>query len=57
MKHADSKKKLSSEEHEELLGILKTRFEKNLVRHKGIQWDEVAARHAAAGAWGEIAAA
>lgn len=39
-----TKKKLSSEEREELLGILKTRFEKNMVRHKGIDWPKVQAR-------------
>lgn len=37
----NSKKKLSSEESEELLKILKTRFEKNMSRHKGIQWADI----------------
>ncbi|XZF15739.1 DUF4256 domain-containing protein [Chitinophagaceae bacterium MMS25-I14] len=36
-----NKKKLSSQEHGELLGILKSRFEKNTSRHKGIDWDSV----------------
>lgn len=35
------KKELSQEQTEELLGILKTRFEKNMNRHKGIKWAEV----------------
>ena len=39
-----SKKKLSSEEREELLKILKTRFEKNMDRHKGIKWADVEAK-------------
>ena len=34
-------KKLSQEQQEELLGILKTRFEKNLIRHKGLEWAKV----------------
>jgi hypothetical protein len=36
-----SKKKLSSSETQELLKILKSRFEKNMSRHKGLQWDTV----------------
>jgi hypothetical protein len=35
------KKELSSKQSEELLKTLKTRFEKNLNRHKGIEWTEV----------------
>ncbi len=35
------KKKLSPEQREELLRALKVRFEKNLNRHKGIEWDDV----------------
>ena len=38
------KKELSSEQREELLGTLKSRFEKNMDRHKGIQWTNVQAR-------------
>ena len=30
--------KLSSAQHQELLSILKARFEKNMTRHKGIDW-------------------
>jgi len=36
-----SKKELSSEQHEELLRTLKARFDKNMSRHKGLQWFEV----------------
>ena len=36
-----NKKKLSAEQHEELLNILKTRFEKNMNRHKNLEWDKV----------------
>src|SRR3954453_5467039 len=35
------KKKLSQVEHKALLEILKTRFEKNMNRHKGVQWADV----------------
>jgi Protein of unknown function (DUF4256) len=36
-----SKKKLSSAQSEELLKTLKTRFEKNMNRHKGLEWADV----------------
>jgi hypothetical protein len=36
--------KLSSEQREELLRTLKTRFEKNMNRHKGVEWAKVQAR-------------
>ena len=39
-----NKKKLSPVQREELLKILKTRFEKNMNRHKGIEWAKVQAR-------------
>ena len=39
-----NKKKLSSEQSGELLKVLKTRFEKNMKRHKGFEWDKVQAR-------------
>ena len=39
-----AKKKLSSDQHEELLKTLKARFEKNMNRHKGIDWAKVQAR-------------
>ena len=35
------KKKLSSEQSEELLRALKSRFEKNMNRHKGLEWIKV----------------
>ena len=38
------KKELSSKQLEELLLTLKTRFEKNKDRHKGIEWAKVEAR-------------
>jgi hypothetical protein len=38
------KKELSTEQTEELLGILKARFEKNKDRHKGIEWTGVLAK-------------
>lgn len=39
-----NKKKLSPEEQKELLKVLKTRFEKNMGRHKGIEWTKVQAK-------------
>jgi hypothetical protein len=41
MKGAKTKKELSARHREELLGLLKARFEKNISRHKGIKWDAV----------------
>ena len=38
------KKELSTKQKEELLGILKGRFEKNMNRHKGLEWGNVQAR-------------
>ncbi|MFZ1518861.1 MAG: DUF4256 domain-containing protein [Ignavibacteriaceae bacterium] len=38
------KKELSSKQSGELLSILKTRFEKNMNRHKDIKWDKVLAK-------------
>ncbi len=37
----NSKKKLSAEAAAELLNILKTRFEKNMNHHKGLEWGNV----------------
>ncbi len=39
-----TKKELSSEQREELLRILKARFEKNMNRHKGLEWAQVQAK-------------
>lgn len=38
------KKELLPPKQKELIGILKERFEKNPQRHKGINWDKVAAK-------------
>jgi hypothetical protein len=38
------KKKLSPEQREELLRALKARFEKNMNRHKGLEWAKVQAK-------------
>jgi len=40
----NEKSKLSPEQFEEILGILKSRFEENKNRHKGIQWPKVQAK-------------
>ena len=37
-------KELSAEQHEELLRALKIRFEKNMNRHKGLEWAKVQAK-------------
>ena len=39
-----NKTKLSSEQREELLRALKARFEKNMNRHKGLEWAKVQAK-------------
>ena len=39
-----NKRKLSSDEREELLRILKVRFEKNMKRHDGLEWAKVEAK-------------
>ena len=39
-----NKKDLSPEQREELLRALKARFEKNMNRHKGLEWSKVQAR-------------
>ena len=45
MKNTSSnKKKLSSEQREELLSALKARFEKNMSRQKGLDWAKVQAK-------------
>jgi hypothetical protein len=36
-----TKKQLSPKQHEELLKVLKARFEKNMNRHKGLEWANV----------------
>ncbi len=41
---AGTKKILSEEQQEELLNTLKTRFEKHMVRHKGLKWADVQAK-------------
>ncbi len=40
----DMNKKLSPNQHEELLAVLKGRFEKNTDRHKGLKWSDVESR-------------
>lgn len=39
-----TKKKLSPQQQDELIKILKTRFEKNTNRHKGVEWKKVEAK-------------
>ena len=42
--NSSNKKELSTEQREELLRALKARFEKNMNRHKGLDWDKVQAK-------------
>ncbi|HEY0943673.1 MAG TPA: DUF4256 domain-containing protein [Opitutaceae bacterium] len=44
MKTTNGSKTLSAEQRETLLGVLKTRFEKNPKRHPGLGWAEVKAK-------------
>src|SRR5712691_4085824 len=44
MKNIKSNKKELSEQREELLRALKARFEKNMDRHKGLEWAKVQAK-------------
>jgi hypothetical protein len=44
MSKTESKKELPADEGKELLKTLKTRFEKNINRHKDIEWAKVQAR-------------
>jgi hypothetical protein len=44
MSIVETKKKFSPEQREELLRALKARFEKNMNRHKGLEWDIVKAK-------------
>ena len=44
MKGVGTKKGLSPEQREELLETLKVRFEKNMNRHKGLEWAKVQSR-------------
>jgi hypothetical protein len=44
MKGVETKKELPPEQCEELLRALKARFEKNMNRHKGLEWAKVKAR-------------
>ena len=43
----NNQKALSPEQRDELLRTLKTRFEKNMNRHKGVEWAKVEAKLAA----------
>ena len=44
MSNVETKKALSPEQREELLRALKARFEKNMNRHKGLEWAKVQAK-------------
>ena len=44
MKNSKSKKEISSDQSGELLKTLKARFEKNMIRHKDLDWSKVEAK-------------
>jgi hypothetical protein len=44
MSKVETKKELSSVQREELIRALKTRFEKNMKRHEGLEWIKVQAK-------------
>ncbi len=44
MKSVATKRELSPKQREELLRALKARFEKNMNRHKGLEWTKVQAK-------------
>jgi len=44
MEKTAAEMKLTREQHDELLKKLKARFEKNMNRHKGLEWSEVQSR-------------
>src|SRR5215470_12524721 len=46
-----NQKQLSSQQREELVGTLKARFEKNMSRHKGLEWAKVQAKLEAEKLW------
>ena len=44
MRAAKTKKEMTAKNREELLAVLKARFEKNIDRHKSLEWGKVKAR-------------
>ena len=44
MKSAEARKQVSPKQRDELLKALKTRFEKNIHRNKGLEWSKVLAK-------------
>lgn len=44
MKSVEMKRELSAKQRQELFETLKARFEKNMNRHKGLDWARVQAR-------------
>jgi hypothetical protein len=40
----ENKKELSPKQREELIKALKVRFEKNMTRHKGVEWTQIQAK-------------
>lgn len=49
-----NKKKLQPEQRQELLKTLKARFEKNMKRHKGLEWAKVEAKLTAGSSGGKL---
>ncbi len=40
----DNKREISQEQRDEIIEILHTRFEKNIIRHQGLDWELIKAR-------------
>ena len=50
----NKKNKLSPQQSDELINILKARFEKNMKRHKGLEWEKVEAKLKASSGAGKL---
>jgi len=44
MQNTEAKKELSAKQSDELIRVLKSRFEKNMNRHKGLKWVDIKER-------------
>lgn len=44
MSKSAAKRELPPEQRDELLKVLKSRFEKNMIRHRGLEWSKVQAK-------------
>jgi len=54
MMKKENKRELSREVCEKLVSVLKTRFEKNMNRHEGLEWDKIQAKLDPGSSWVKI---